>query len=547
MSYTSIPNQPLIFNTILSEPCPNCNTDYNQFIDFNDQLFFQLEAGQCGNVEFDSQLLQGTWTQSGSTISSTGGSGGYIQYYRRFDVVQNVLLTITVTQITGILDIVLVGGGIISITAPGTHEIYLSTSNSTSNLLTLNIFSGASPFIGSFTIDSVVPVPNGGLFVGLVDPVTLAVVERFDPVLTTSNQYLTAAIDLSDYDIEPGCYRLAIADYCTNTCGQYYVYNPYFNGDPLCIGCEPIGWTGTIVSGTNNWNIGGGQADITFDTLGDAANLESVTEFCEDVEYSVTIVVSSISNARFKFSVDGIGYGSFITAAGTYTFNVTPSQPGPIGISGAQFGGTPSGGIELTLLTARAYKEHAIYDKYTDEVSIGEYADECKYFKIEGCNAENQFGLAFNGTSFLPGIRLEGRKFRAQYEVDSDIFRYASGRTVTAYADVKKKWTFYFERMPEYVLDFMSIIFFFDNVYINGELYAPAENTFADVEYNDADNLGSVTIDLIKKNTLVRKTVCTAADANCLPSILDLGTEPFILAQDGDRLLTENNINLYQE
>ena len=76
MSYTSIPNQPIIFNTILSEPCPNCNTDYNQYIDFDDELFFQLEAGQCGNLEFDSELLQGTWTQSGSTISSTGGSGG---------------------------------------------------------------------------------------------------------------------------------------------------------------------------------------------------------------------------------------------------------------------------------------------------------------------------------------------------------------------------------------------------------------------------------------------------------------------------------------
>lgn len=546
MSYTSIPNQPLIFNTVLSEPCPNCNTDYNQFIDFNDQLFFQLEAGQCGNLEFDSQLLQGTWTQKGSTIFATGGSGGYIQYYRRFDVVQNVLLTITVTQITGILDIVLVGGGIISITAPGTHEIYLTTSNSTSNLLALSIFSGASPFSGSFTIDSVVPVPNGGLFVGLVDPVTLAVVERFDPVLTTSNQYLTAAIDLSDYVIEPGCYRLAIADYCTNTCGQYYVYNPYFNGDPLCIGCEPIGWTSDYSVGTDDWDVGNGLATIDYSVAGNITYLESITELCEDVEYSITIVVDSINDGTLRFVVDQITYGPLITSAGTYTFNVTPSAPGKLGlVLICDFGLRAN--VEVSLLTARAYKEHAIYDKYTDEVSIGDYADECKYFKIEGCNAENQFGLAFNGTSFLPGIRLEGRKFRAQYEVDSDIFRYASGRTVTAYADIKKKWTFYFERMPEYVLDFMSIIFFFDNVYINGELYAPAENTFADVEYNDADNLGSVTIDLIKKNTLVRKTVCTTADANCLPSILDLGTEPFILAQDGDRLLTENNINLYQE
>ena len=546
MSYTSIPNQPIVFNTVLSEPCPNCNTDYNQYIDFDDQLFFQLEAGQCGNVEFDSELLQGTWTQSGSTISSTGGSGGYIQYYRRFDVVQNVLLTVTVTDITGILDVVLVGGGILSITAPGTHQIYLSTANTTSNLLVLSLFSGASPFNGSFTIDSVVPVPNGGLFVGLVDPVTLAVVERFDPVLTTSDQYLTAAINLADVAIEPGCYRLAIADYCTNTCGQYYVYNPYFNGDPMCISCEPIGWTSDYSVGTDDWDVGNGLATIDYSVAGNITYLESITELCEDVEYSITIVVDSINDGTLRFVVDQVTDGPLITSAGTYTFNVTPSGPGKLGlVLLCDFGLRAN--VEVSLLTARAYKEHAIYDKYTDEVNIGDYSDDCKYFKIEGCNAENQFGLAFNGTSFLPGIRLQGRKFRAQYVVDSDIFRYASGRTVTPYADIVKKWTFYFERMPEYVLDFLSIVFFFDNVYINGDVYAPAENTFPDIEYNDADNLGSITIDLIKKNTLVRKTVCVAADANCLPSILDLDTEPFILAQDGDRLLTQNNINLYQQ
>ena len=352
MSYTSIPNQPIVFNTVLSEPCPNCNTDYNQYIDFDDQLFFQLEAGQCGNVEFDSELLQGTWTQSGSTISSTGGSGGYIQYYRRFDVVQNVLLTVTVTDITGILDVVLVGGGILSITAPGTHQIYLSTANTTSNLLVLSLFSGASPFNGSFTIDSVVPVPNGGLFVGLVDPVTLAVVERFDPVLTTSDQYLTAAINLADVAIEPGCYRLAIADYCTNTCGQYYVYNPYFNGDPMCISCEPIGWTSDYSVGTDDWDVGNGLATIDYSVAGNITYLESITELCEDVEYSITIVVDSINDGTLRFVVDQVTDGPLITSAGTYTFNVTPSGPGKLGlVLLCDFGLRAN--VEVSLLTAR--------------------------------------------------------------------------------------------------------------------------------------------------------------------------------------------------
>ena len=142
---------------------------------------------------------------------------------------------------------------------------------------------------------------------------------------------------------------------------------------------------------------------------------------------------------------------------------------------------------------------------------------------------------------------MEGRRFRAQYNSDVDLFRYASGKAVTSYADIRKRVSFFFGQLPEYVFDFLSIITYFDNLYVNGELYSPAEADFPDIEYNDANDLGSITIDLYKKNEKVRKTVCTAADANCLPSILDLGDEPFILAQDEDRLLTQNNINLYQE
>jgi hypothetical protein len=372
------------------------------------------------------------------------------------------------------------------------------------------------------------------------------VVERFDPVITTSDQYLTAAIDLKDYELEAGCYRLAIADFCTNSCGQYYVYNPYFNDWGGCLGCPTIGWANDYGTGTDDWTVGGGTASISYTSSTNATYLESITELCEDAEYSVTIIVDSINDGTLRVVVDQIAEGTAITAAGTYTFNITPASSGKIGLYLINDIGQTAD-VAVSKLDIRAYKEHAVYDMYTDEIQIGDFSDDCKYFKIEGCNAENQFGLGFNGTSFLPGVRLEGRKFRAQYDVSADIFRYASGKTVTSYADVRKRWTFYFERMPEHILDFMSIIFYFDNVYINGEVYAPFDSAFPDIEYNDADNLGSITIELIKKDTLVRKAVCVAADANCLPSILDLGSEPFILAQDGDRLITQDNINLYQQ
>jgi hypothetical protein len=544
MSYTSIPNQPIIFNSVLPEGCEGCGSEYSQLVDFNDQLFWQLEAGQCGFADRTLETVIADWTQSGSTITANGTStGSYVAFYARFDVVQYFLVTITVTDIVGELNVSIVSGTTETITTPGTHSIYLTTYDLTTGIIGINFTNGAQPFDGSFSVDSVVPIPNGALFAGIVDATTLAVVKRLDLTGTVNNQYLTSAINMADYDIEPGCYRLAIADYCTNTCGQYFIYNPYFNSVPRI----PVGWTSTPVVGSDDWNVGNGEAQIDLTAIGNAAELLSITELCENSTYYVEIEVESIINARLRLQVDGINYGSSISTAGTYNFTITVTQSGAVGLFGSQFGASLDGEITVKRITVRIDKNSAKYDMYSDLISIGDFSDDCKFFKLEGCNAENQFGLAFNGTSFLPGIRLEGRRFRPQYNSDVDLFRYASGKAVTSYADIRKRVSFFFGQLPEYVFDFLSIITYFDNLYVNGDLYSPAEADFPDIDYNDANDLGSITIDLYKKNDRVRKTVCTAADANCLPSILDLDSEPFILAQDGDRLLTQDNINLYQE
>jgi len=543
MSYTSIPNQPIIFNSILPEGCEGCGSEYSQLVDFNDQLFYQLEIGRCGVSDRGDQILFGDWTQSGSTITGTGNTGGYVEGRILFDIVRNWRITVTIdTYNSGTLLVGTLVGTSVNLSAPGTHTFIIDNYDQTSPEIAF-FFSGASgdEFDGTFTVDQIETLASGWLFTGLVDAQTLAIVQRFDPVLTLRDNYLTAAINMADYDIEPGCYRLAIADYCTNTCGQYFIYNPFFNSVPRI----PTGWTSNPISGAANWTVGNGEAAIELSGT-NSTELVSVTELCEDKDYYITIVVDTIDNCTLELQVDGIIYGPTITTAGTYSFLITPTTNGAVSLLGTSISGSRNE-IIVTKITVQADKNWASYDQYSDLISVGDFSDDCKYFKLEGCNAENQFGLAFNGTSFLPGIRLEGRRFRAQYNSDVDLFRYASGKAVTSYADIRKRVSFFFGQLPEYVFDFLSIITYFDNLYVNGDLYSPAEADFPDIEYNDANDLGSITIDLYKKNDRVRKTVCTAADANCLPSILDLDSEPFILAQDGDRLLTQDNINLYQE
>ena len=549
MSYTSIPNQPIIFNSQLPEVCEGCGTEFAQLADFNDQLFYQLEVGECGIVQFYEEVLFGDWTQSGSTITGTGNSGGYVASYKTYDVVRNWRITVTIdTYNGGTLSVGTVVGTNVNLSAPGTHTFIVENYDQANGIIAFFFVGVAGDvFDGTFTVDSVESLANGWLFTGLVDAQTLAVVERFDPVLTLKDQYLTAAINLADYDIEPGCYRLAIADYCENTCGQYFIYNPFFNASPGCLTCPPVGWTSTPLIGADDWNVGNGEAQIDLTVLGNSTELVSVTELCEDKDYYITIIVDSIANARLRFAVDGIGYGSFITAPGTYSFIVTPTQSGAVSLLGSQFGALLDGEITVSKITVLADKNWATYDKYSDLIQIGDFSDDCQFFKVEGCNGENQFGMGFYGTSFLPGIRLQGRRFQPQYDTDSDLFRYASGRWQASFVDRKKKLSYHFGRLPEYVLDFLSLVFYFDNCYVNGQIVFPADAEFPTIEYDNADDLGSLTIDLYKKNDKVRKTVCIGVDANCLPSILDLDTEPFILAQDSDRLLTQDLVNLYQE
>ena len=545
MSYTSIPNQPIIFNSILPEGCEGCNNQFAQLADFNDQLFYQLEVGKCGISDRGNQVIFGDWTISGGTITGTGNTGGYAEERILFNIVRNWRITVTIdTYNSGTLLVGTIVGTSVNLSAPGTHTFIIENYDQTSFAIVF-VFAGLAgdEFDGTFTVDQIETLSSGWLFTGLVDAQTLSIVTRFDPVLTLKDNYVTAAINLADYTIEAGCYRLAIADYCENTCGQYFIYNPFFNSVPRI----PIGWTSTPVIGSDNWNVGGGEAQLNLTVIGNSTELISITELCEDKDYYVTIVVDSISNARLRFAVDGIGYGAFITTAGTYNFIINPTQSGAVSLIGSQLGASLPSEITVKKITVEADKNWATYDKYSELIQIGDYSDDCRFFKIEGCNGENQFGMGFNGTSFLPGIRLEGRRFQPQYDTDTDLFRYASGRWQASFVDRKKKLSYYFGRLPEYVLDFLSIVFYFDNCYINGDTVFPADNEFPTIEYDNADDLGALTIDLYNKRDKVRKTVCVGVDANCLPSILDLDSEPFILAQDSDRLLTQDNINLYQE
>ena len=62
MSFTSIPNQPIIFTSNTVVDCPDCGGDYKQLLDFNDQVFFQVESTPCDlSLLFKYDTIESGW------------------------------------------------------------------------------------------------------------------------------------------------------------------------------------------------------------------------------------------------------------------------------------------------------------------------------------------------------------------------------------------------------------------------------------------------------------------------------------------------------
>ena len=543
MSFTSIPNQPIIFTSNTAVDCPGCGGDYKQLVDFSDQIFFQVESTPCDlSVLFKYDTIEAEWgvPVDGQVCSTElDVSGIYCQLLRTNFIYQLYQVEFTILTLDeGSLTVGMNGSSSYVLTLPGTYTLYFANPTMTNDSVTLCF--GSDSWIGCLSTNGIKVyglASANQMKVGIVDADTLETVDVLAPLYTVKDNKITAAFDLTDVELGAGCYRLAMTDFCTNTCGQNYVFNGVFR-DATGV----AGWTTSNALVT----LSEGQAAFNLPIANDDATITQniSNDLCDGLQYYVSVFIESRSNVKISAKV-GANQEEF-AGTGYQTVLITADGNNPLEILVYEFGGAPASAV-IKLVEVSIEEQSIQWDLYTDVLTIGDYNDSCKYFYIEGCNAEDQFNLAFGGSSFLPGIRLEGRKFRAQYQTEVNNFRFASGKYQTTYVDREKKWTFAFGRLPEYVLDFLSTIFYYDNCYVNGDLYYAIDGEFPDVEYNDADDLGAINIDLALKSSKVRKTICSNTDADCLPSILDNNDEPFLLSQDGQRLTTENSVNLYQE
>ena len=546
MSYISAPNTPLPFgdiDTVDGNECQCAADDFSQPVDNSDQLFFQLISEPCDEAYTLNEPTIQAWTETyGSVCADEPDHTGFYAFSFNpnypYSVYKVVIVVDTLTA--GTLNVAMQGSDVQYITASGTYELYFSTDAVVSGDFTPSITISGLTFVGCFSSDiEVYGIPTEFRVAFTSDDGT-TYTELATRLFEVVENTITVIIDVNDQGLERGCYRLGIADFCTNSCSQFRLDNGFFTE----------GQTGWIITEENiTWSIDYRTAECFIDEDDENTyTLTNTAELCDGVTYNIQLSDVVVQTAQYRI-VAGDTVGSWLTLEGTSAIQITASGNEPINLSievrALQSGGVGVGGfVSFSSVQISPIDTDVTFDLFSPSLTIGNFSD-CsdqkgiEYFKLEGCNADNQFGMVFSGVDFIPGVRVPGRFFRAQYDTDVDLFRFSSGRRTTAYADISKRKTLYIQQQPEYIFDFLSKLIYFDSVYINGIAHAPVEEDFPDIEWNDANQLGSCEIEFYVREEKITKVDCSGATANCAPTVSSPPNA--LLLQDNTNLLLQNN------
>ena len=294
MSFNSIPNQPIIFNPTSEVQCEGCGTPYQQLVDFNDEIFFQVETTPCeGSELYADERTNAGWgaVVDGLACSEALNSGGYYQQQLYMNYSYDLFqVTFTIQSLEqGSLTVEIIGSSTYTFTLAGTYTLYFNNPTVTSSTIYLKFISNS--WIGCLDVQSI--KVNGlasvqQMKIGIVDAETLETIDFITPTYTVKDNKITGGFALTDLALSAGCYRLALVDFCTNTCGQSYV----FNGNLMV---NSIGVEGWILSGDVLPVLSLGSAMFDINVMDGSSVMTSNTgvQLCEGLTYNVSVFIQS--------------------------------------------------------------------------------------------------------------------------------------------------------------------------------------------------------------------------------------------------------------
>jgi len=350
---------------------------------------------------------------------------------------------------------------------------------------------------------------------------------------TFTDGFVTVAIE--DWDslaVPDGCYKISVAEPCQ--CSQFG-----FVGDDFNVPNQFV----VSVGGSSNVDISGGAMSVTNSGVS-AVTVLKVGVLCVGIEYTVEYTLTGMSvGDNFRLAA-GTANGILRAADGTYTETITVTASNDNAQDLRFIFGFVGGlhAVDVTDFSIEATTPIVTYRSTPFSLKDSHDCPNCTVL-VEACGNGDQLGFGFNGSGFKPVIRLEGTYRGSGYPSVSSEYEFASGKSSTTYARLKKAKSLLFGA-PEYVHDFMQLLRFIDNVYINGVNKKCTDQEYPSSSKEDHVDFEIVTMTFVDKVELTEKRACaTVADTGCSPdgTVLALtGTGGLIF---GGSVLTVEGIN----
>lgn len=574
---TPIENQPVKFN-LTADACRCEGIEYNQLVDVGDVTQFQIELEPCATES--NIILNGAFNDSSNW--ATIGTGGYafsnnqacassnanVLLYQTGILTGGTLyyLEFTIDSIGTDCQLYVYFGYtnlITTITSSGTHIVtgFAFDDGLGSDLSDALIFittntdiclSNVSMFEMSTEMGFAIKDNNGDIVAAewLNDYVynipasssstdIIGYTVDSDYFILGTDGKLTVKVNWADLGItDKGCYTINMLDQCN----QNDTFATSF--------CDGSDWTEDLLVGTITThafqlqNDGDRHVICSYYVVGNGAASAMFISYNLWLFTTATLRVTyTVSGSNFEvYFGDGTNESTHRTVSGTYTEDFTAALPGVVGLQ-FRVGGAAAGAFTARIENIHV---HIANDELTTQDESNNFKLDtynCGTLLIQASGDSNLFGLNFD-VNFMPSIRVEAQLDRAQYTSDRKVNESSIARFRNIYYQRYKKWRLYIHPVAEYVHDFLSLLLGYDHFYINGAEYIVVSDQEYLANYDGSDFEGSVSLEVMQKESLVRNQVCGAEGTGVLPPIIylvDEATGTFILqAENNDDLIAEN-------
>lgn len=319
--------------------------------------------------------------------------------------------------------------------------------------------------------------------------------------------------------LDEDCYKIEICDGVLNTGTQNNLHNWQFLVDDLNPSSpyDSIGWTvdsGSItgVLGVAIVNTNGGQLTVDLGVSG-VWYLQNSGNTINGATYNISVDAAAGSGSptyTLKYGASGALTTQVLTNGADHTGTFV-GNGNPVII---QFEGT-NVGLVYNSISVTLSDENNFSGNYESNEFILTNSS-CDTVEISACNDVDSFDFSFPLSNFSLNTRLLGAITNAQYEFERNTYTNIIGNNRTTYFQRQKIKVIKIKLVPEYVLDFLTLLGGMDHIYINDVEYSAKKNEFININYPDSLNtFATVELFLFEKDSTAINKITTALAPGC--------------------------------